>query len=355
MESLSPQVVSAAKLPIVNPNELDLWKMRIEQYFLMTDYSLWKVILNARKNELKARGTLLTALPDKHQLKFNTHKDAKTLMEEIEKRFGGNTETKKIYEAEVKSSSSASTSTQNIAFVSSFNTDNTNEPVSAAASVSDVSAKIPVSALPNVDSLMRARRFLQRTRRNLGANGPTSIGFDISKVECYNCHRKGHFARECRSPKDTRRNGAAKPQRRSIPVETFTSNALVSQYDGVGSYDWSFQVDEEPTNYDLMTFSSSSSSSDNEVGSCSKACTKAYATLQSYYDKLTTDYRKSQFDVISYQIGLEYVEARLLVCQQNEFVFEEEIKLLNLKVQLRYNALVVLDKILKKQNKKGMI
>nr|GFB19488.1 hypothetical protein [Tanacetum cinerariifolium] len=87
----NPQVVFAAKLPILNPNEFDLWKIRIEQYFLMTDYSLWEVILNgdshvptrlvegvaqpvalttveqklARKNELKARGTLLMALPDK--------------------------------------------------------------------------------------------------------------------------------------------------------------------------------------------------------------------------------------------------------------------------------------------------
>nr|GEZ02410.1 reverse transcriptase domain-containing protein [Tanacetum cinerariifolium] len=46
MDSLSPQVVSGAKLPILNPNEFDLWMMRIEQYFLMTDYSLWEVILN---------------------------------------------------------------------------------------------------------------------------------------------------------------------------------------------------------------------------------------------------------------------------------------------------------------------
>nr|GEU59584.1 ribonuclease H-like domain-containing protein [Tanacetum cinerariifolium] len=46
MESLNPQVVAAAKLPILNPNEFDLWKMRIEQYFLMTNYSLWEVILN---------------------------------------------------------------------------------------------------------------------------------------------------------------------------------------------------------------------------------------------------------------------------------------------------------------------
>nr|GEX76822.1 hypothetical protein [Tanacetum cinerariifolium] len=103
MVERSPQVVSAAKLPILNPNEFDLWNMRIEQYFLMTYYSLWEVILNgdsliptrlvegvaqpvapttveqklARKNELKARRTLLMALPDKHQLKFNSHKDAK--------------------------------------------------------------------------------------------------------------------------------------------------------------------------------------------------------------------------------------------------------------------------------------
>nr|GEY40329.1 hypothetical protein [Tanacetum cinerariifolium] len=80
MDSLSPQVVSAAKLPILNPNEFDLWKMRIEKYFLMNDYSLGRL---ARKNELKDHGTLLMALLDKHQLKFNTHNDAKTLMEAI--------------------------------------------------------------------------------------------------------------------------------------------------------------------------------------------------------------------------------------------------------------------------------
>nr|GEV21778.1 ribonuclease H-like domain-containing protein [Tanacetum cinerariifolium] len=71
--------------------------------------------------------------------------------------------------------------------------------------------------------------------------------------------------RECRSSKDTRRNVEAKPQRRNVSLETSTSNALVSQCDGVGSYDWSFRAEEEPTNYALMAFtSSSSSSSDNE-------------------------------------------------------------------------------------------
>nr|GEY37107.1 putative ribonuclease H-like domain-containing protein [Tanacetum cinerariifolium] len=303
----------------------------------MTNYSLWEVILNgdshvptrvvegvlqlvapttaeqklARKNELKARGTLLMALPDKHQLKFNFHKDAKTRMEAIEKRFGGNTETKKVQKTLLKQQHEnfIGTTSQNLAFVSFSNTNSTTESVSAASSVSAICAQMHVSSLPNVDSLsnaviysfftsqssspqldnedfkqidvddlekidlrwqmamltMRARRFLQKTGRNLGANGPTSMGFDMSKVECYNCHMKGHLARECRSPTDSRKNGVVEPQRRTVLVETSTSNALVSQCDGIGSYDWSFQEAEEPKNYALMAFSSSSSSSDNEL------------------------------------------------------------------------------------------
>nr|GEV00897.1 hypothetical protein [Tanacetum cinerariifolium] len=352
MESLSLQVVSAAKLPILNPNEFDVRKMRIEQYFLMTDYSLWEVILNddspiptrvidgvvqpiapsttelklARKNELKARGTLLMALLDKHQLKFNIHKDAKTLMEAIEKRFGGNKETKrckrlsssnnmrtslaqvlrawiksmigcrslssgeltpsfggtrqdledqclddlfnslKIYKGEVRSSSSASTTTQNIAFVSSQNTDSTNESVSAVASVSTASTKVPVFALPNVDTLSNAviYSFFASPSNSLLLDNDDLKQIDADDLE--DIDLKWQMAmptiRAMRSPKDTRNK---KTQRRNVPVETSTSNALVSQCDDVRSYDLSFQAEEEPTDDALMAFTSlSSSSSDNE-------------------------------------------------------------------------------------------
>nr|GEY61947.1 hypothetical protein [Tanacetum cinerariifolium] len=312
--------------------------MRIEQYFLMTDYSLWEVILNgdsptptrviegvvppvapttaeqqlARKNELKARGTLLMALPDKHQLKFNIHKDAKTLIEAIEKRLMGirrlrrlrrlslsnNMKTSqapdinlkflrslptewrthtliwrnktdlekqilddlfnslKIYEAEVKSSSSTSISTQNIAFVSSQTTDSTNDPVSAVASVSAASAKIPVFALPNVDTLSNAVIYLFFTSQS---DSPQLDNDDLKQIDADDLEEMDLKW----SPKDTRRNVAAEPQRKNVPVETSTSNALVSQCDGVGSYDWSFQAEEEPTNYALMVFTTSSSSSSN--------------------------------------------------------------------------------------------
>ncbi|GKF54880.1 hypothetical protein Tco_0165220, partial [Tanacetum coccineum] len=49
-----------------------------------------------KRNEMKARGTLLMALPNKNQLKFHSYKYAKLLMESIEKRYGRNKESKKV-------------------------------------------------------------------------------------------------------------------------------------------------------------------------------------------------------------------------------------------------------------------
>nr|GEY73434.1 ribonuclease H-like domain-containing protein [Tanacetum cinerariifolium] len=157
--------------------------------------------LLVRKNELKVRGTLLMVLPDTHQLKFNSYKDAKTLMEAIEKHFGGNTETKKVQKTllkqqfenfsgssskgldkihdmfqklvsqleihgislsqedvnlkflQVKHSSSLGTESHNLAFVSSTQADSTNDSVSAAVNVSAVGTKLSASTLLNVDSL----------------------------------------------------------------------------------------------------------------------------------------------------------------------------------------------------------
>nr|GEV36340.1 ribonuclease H-like domain-containing protein [Tanacetum cinerariifolium] len=336
IKSLSPQVVAAAKFLILKPNELDLWNIRIEQYFLMTDYSLWEVILNGdsltptgvvdgvvqaiapttaeqklAKNELKAGGTLLIALPDKHQLKFNIYKDSKSLMEAIDKRLQ-----KLISQLEILGES-LSQEDINLKFLRSL-TSNTNESVSDVPSVSTASTKPPASILPDVDNLsdvviysffasqsnspqlesddlkqidaddlenmdlkwqmamltMRGRRFLQRTRRNLRANGPTYIGFDMSKLGCYNCHRRGHFAREYRSPRDTRNKGT---YRRTVPVETSTSNSLVSQCNGVGSYDWSFQADEEPTNYALMA-------SESDVSVPTSPVHDRYKSGEGYHD-----------------------------------------------------------------------
>nr|GEW47777.1 retrovirus-related Pol polyprotein from transposon TNT 1-94 [Tanacetum cinerariifolium] len=252
MDSLSTPVVFAAKLPILNPNEFDLWKMRIEQYFLMTDYSLWEVIINrdtpapiviiegvvrpatilsadqniARRNELKARGTLLTALPNKHQLKFNSHKDAKTLMQAIEKCFGGNTETKKVQKTLLKQQF------ENFTGSSSEDLDQIHDRLqklvsqleihSLSLSQEDVNLKF-LSSLP---SEWKTHTLIWRNKANLEEHSLDDL--------------KGHFARECRSSKDTRRTSAAELQRRHVPAE------------------------EEPGNFALMAIPSLSSTSDNK-------------------------------------------------------------------------------------------
>ncbi|GJS69312.1 ribonuclease H-like domain-containing protein [Tanacetum coccineum] len=181
---------------------------------------------------------------------------------------------------------------------------------------------------------IKAKRFIKRTDRKLDVNGQR-VGFDRSKVECYNCHKNGHFARECRAPRNQENRGREN-SRRTITVEISTKNALVAQ-DGIGGYDWSYQAKEEhPTNYALMAYASlgSSSSLDFEVDSCSKSCVKAYDTLKEQYDSLSLDYRKSQFNLVSYKEGLESVKARLAHYKKNKKLEKAEKERDDLKLTL---------------------
>nr|GEW36778.1 ribonuclease H-like domain-containing protein [Tanacetum cinerariifolium] len=182
----------------------------------------------AKKNELKAIETLLMALLDKHQLKFNIHKDAKSLMEAIKKSI--------------------------------------NEYVSAVPSVSTASSKALVSTLLNVDKLSGAVIYSFFASKS---NSPQLDNEDLKQIDANDLEemdlkwQMSMLTMRARRNKDT--------PRRTVPVEVSTFNALVSQCDGVSNYDWSFWADEEPTNYALMALtssgSSSSSGSDNETSS----------------------------------------------------------------------------------------
>ncbi|GKA00568.1 putative ribonuclease H-like domain-containing protein [Tanacetum coccineum] len=401
MEAGTTITTLTAKLPILNPAEYDLWLIRIEQYFLMTDYSLWEVIKNGnkvlkrtirtieqiyeptsteekldRKNEMKARGTLLMVLLNKDQFKFHSYQDTKLLMEDIEKRYGGNKESKKVQKTLLKkqyenfAASSSKTLDQTFDWLqkligqleiqgellrrlpsewkthaliwrnkaeietislddftsSTTETDNTATGVSAAytqfnivnsTSVDNLS-DVVICAFLMVMLTIRARRFIKRTSRNLDINSER-IGFDMSKVECFNFHKHGHFARECRAPKNQEYRGRDYG-RKTVPVENTTENALIAQ-DRIGGYDWSYQADEEhPTNFALMAYTSSGSSSSLD----------------------------SEFNLVSYKAGLQSVEERLVQYKKNEIVLEEKINVLNLEVKLRDNALVENQKKLEK-------
>ncbi|GJU42717.1 ribonuclease H-like domain-containing protein [Tanacetum coccineum] len=187
---------------------------------------------------------------------------------------------------------------------------------------------------------IRARRFLKNTRRNHTVNGTETIGFDKSKVECYNCHKRGHFARECRAPRNQENRN--RENTRSVPVETTTSNALIS-CDGLGDYDWSDQAEEGPTNFALMAYSSTSSNSKVSTDSnCSSSCLENVKILKEQNEQLLKDLRTSKINAITYKTGLESVEARLLVYKKNESVYEEDIKLLKREIYLKEVAITEL-------------
>ncbi|GKA16818.1 hypothetical protein Tco_0696655 [Tanacetum coccineum] len=269
MDQDSAHMVAASKVPMLKPGEYEIWRMRIEQYIQMIDYALWEVIENGatlpktttvegvvtvmpittaeekaqRRLEVKARSTLMMGIPNEHQLKFNSIKDAKKLLEAVEKRFGGNAATRKtqrnllkqqyenftapssemldqtfdrlqklvsqlelldeklsqedvnqkllrslspewnthavvwrnkadldtmsmddlynnlkVYEPEVKGMSSSSSSTQNMAFVSSSNnnTSSTNKAVNTAHGVSTASTQVNAANSTNIDNLSDA-------------------------------------------------------------------------------------------------------------------------------------------------------------------------------------------------------
>ncbi|GJS14844.1 ribonuclease H-like domain-containing protein [Tanacetum coccineum] len=91
---------------------------------------------------------------------------------------------------------------------------------------------------------MRVKRFYKKTGRKLIFNGKEPVGFDKTKVECFNCHRRGHLARECKAPRNQgNRNRDAGYRsryntRRTVPVGTSDAlvvhdNALIVQ-DGLG-------------------------------------------------------------------------------------------------------------------------
>nr|GFA65038.1 hypothetical protein [Tanacetum cinerariifolium] len=295
----------------------------------MVDYSLWEVIENGnkplittvvkgvettiapataeekaqRRLELKAISTLLMGNPNEYQLKFNSIKDSKSLLQAVEKRNKPEIDTLslddlynnlKIYEPELKGTSSLFTNTQNVAFMSSKSTIIINIPVNTAHGVTTASTQATAINSTIIDNLsdaviysffasqlnspqldnedlqqihpddlekidlrwqmamltIRARRLLKSTERKFSMNGNKTIGFDKSKVECYNCNKKGHFARKCRAPRsqDTKYNERT---RRIVLVETPASSALVS-CDGLRGYDYNDQAKDGPTNFALL-------------------------------------------------------------------------------------------------------
>ncbi|GKA38775.1 hypothetical protein Tco_0731326 [Tanacetum coccineum] len=177
----TPHTMSTIKLPILKKGEYDIWAMKMEHYLAHTNYPIWEVIQKGN-GPRKARTTLLMALLEDHLVKFHKMADAKDMWDAIKSRFGGNDKSKKmqnqleihgagvsiedanqkffrslpsswsqvslvmrtkqgvdslnfddlynnlkVFESDVKGSTASSSSTQNVAFISSESTNSIND------------------------------------------------------------------------------------------------------------------------------------------------------------------------------------------------------------------------------------
>ncbi|GJT85668.1 ribonuclease H-like domain-containing protein [Tanacetum coccineum] len=207
---------------------------------------------------------------------------------------------------------------------------------------------------------MRAKRYYQRTGKKIFINPNDTDGFDKSKVECFDSHKLGHFARECKNPRsqdNMPRNydhGSRNQEntRRSVNEEDTSLKAMLA-IDGVG-FDWSDMVEEQVlTNMDLMAFSDSEVYTDK---SCTKTCLKNYETLKKQCDDLIVKLNETEFKAATYKRGLATIEDRLVTYKKNEVLFSEEIVVLKREVGCKDYELGVLkteyEKV--KQEKEGI-
>ncbi|GJW02066.1 putative ribonuclease H-like domain-containing protein [Tanacetum coccineum] len=381
--------MSTVKLPLLKKGEYDIWAMKMEHYLAHTDYPIWEVIqkgngLPERERERKARTTLLIAIPEDHLVKFHRMTDAKDIWDAIKTRFGGNDKSKKMQKYILKQQfevftisnseglhkgydSQSSSSSLNVAFVSSESTNSTNN-FSTASSASPSSSQnskrensssytddpmysffVNQSNSPQLDHedleqideydleemdlkwqvamiSMRLKKFYKKTGRKLHFDAKEPVGFDKTKVECYNCHKTRHFARECRfkGSQDTRRRES-------------------------GSFGYK---DEDCA---LMAFNNASS--DTEVISCSPKCVESYSKLKKLYDEQRDQLSDANVEILAYSQGIKKVEAQLVTHQNNQLWYEQKIRFMKVDLDdktyvLTYHKKLLADALKEKEELK---
>nr|GEU59769.1 hypothetical protein [Tanacetum cinerariifolium] len=439
---------------LVKKGKFEQWKFRIQYYLKNEHYALWEVIkfgdsyeapkdvvdtgsasegsakkkertvavttedMQKRRNDVKARTTLLLAFPDEHQLRFSKYKTAQELWAAILKTFGRNEATKKtkknqlkqqysnfkaeewlmytimwrnrsdldtmslddiynhlkVYEPEVQKKSESNS--QNMAFISLAKNSSGNREVNTASiptastQVSPASANIDEYDIEEMDIKwnmallsMRADRYLKKTGKKISIQGTDVAGFDKSKVECFNCHKMGHFAREYRPPRSQDR-GRRENFKQGSKVEESALKALMT-IDGVG-WDWNYMANEEedhalvadqeaPTEFAFMA----KSSSDTEVfdySLCSKAFKKNTYSLNTKITDLTEKLSDSKTMLYHYKLGLSQVKARLVDFKNQEIKLCEKIRGLEFKVESKTNRIESLTNELEmlKKEKEGL-
>ncbi|GJR93413.1 ribonuclease H-like domain-containing protein [Tanacetum coccineum] len=339
-----------------------------------------------RERERKARTTLLMAIPEDHLDKFHKMTDAKEMWKASNPDFGEMMNPKKDYRIHLEATGGGSgcilpedanqkflrylpsawlqvslimrnkPGMESLSFDDLYNNLRVFENDSITLSTTDdhedldqvddmtLSGNRLKMAMANVS--MRIKKFYKKTGRKLQFDAKEPVGFDKTKVECYNCHKTGHFARECRTKEDNRRrdgwNSGNKDGNRTGKKEE--SKALVT-VDGE-CVDWTTHS-EDDENFAFMA--SNSSGSDTQV--CSNECKESYANLKRLYDAQREQLSDASVEIKAYTQGLKKVEAQLVAHQQGQLWYEQKIKFMKIDLDDKTDVLTYHKKLLAKAQK----
>ncbi|GJX43993.1 hypothetical protein Tco_0260669 [Tanacetum coccineum] len=433
-------MVAASKVPMLKLGEFELWRMRIEQYIQMIDYALWEVIENgatlpkiavvegvkkvmpitsaedkAHKTlEVKARSTLMMGIPNEHQLKFNSIKDTKLLLEAVKNRFGRNATTKKTQRNLLKQQYENFTAPSSEMLDQTF--DRLQKLVSQLElldeklSQEDVNQKLLRSLSPEWNThvvVWRNKAELETMSmddlyNNLKVYEPEVKGMSSSSSSTQNMAFISFFASQPNSPqlahedlqqihlddieemdlrwqmamltmrarrflKNTRRKLTVNAMRLLVLISPKWSATTATRGDILlGSAELQeikttrtkkaqegvSDSAEEGPNYALMAYSSSSSNSEvSNDSNCSKSCMETVKLLKSQNDQLLRDLEKSSLMVLGYKTCLESVEEKLEFYKKNELVYVEKINGLKWDIQVEEITIRELRKKLEKNQK----
>ncbi|GJT67654.1 ribonuclease H-like domain-containing protein [Tanacetum coccineum] len=217
----------------------------------------------------------------------------------------------------------------------------------------------------------RIRKFMRKTGRPIDLKPKNGITFDKSKIECFNCQKLGHFARECRFAKYQENRANGRQEKRIVAIEDSNSKALVATdnnedidwtkefdaepvtlammalteveqddwsmefdaehvhfgQDGLGDFDWSNKADDTPVSLALMATNS-------EVPYCSK-CSKSYKKLLESYQTERDNFQKARTEILGYQMSLESLEVILKTHEKNEYAWGDKYEQMEYDLKIR--------------------
>ncbi|GJW17408.1 ribonuclease H-like domain-containing protein [Tanacetum coccineum] len=228
----------------------------------------------------------------------------------------------------------------------------------------------------------RIRKFMRKTGRSIDLKPKNGITFDKSKIECFNCQKLGHFARECRFAKYQENRANGRQEKRIVAIEDSNSKALVATdnnedidwtkefdaepvtyammaltgveqddwsiefdaehmhfgQDGLDDFDWSNKADDAPVSLALMATNS-------EVPYCSK-CSKSYKLLLENYQKERDNFQRARTEILGYQMSLGVIRERKQKELDQALKERDDFKV---KLEKWSNASVLQNEVLNKQ------